>query len=179
MQPANVQQSVDINTIPRALLESVEVITGGASAVYGSDAIAGVVNFHLKDNYQGLALDAQYNITDKADGMVKDLSALWGTNFGGGRGNVVVALGYSARDTVRFNSREFFRRNQGGTDLRIPSGVYTSSGNAPANRQSMRPLLNMAMRPAPWRPIPVSASRVTTVICSTTVAERSIISMYS
>jgi len=132
MQPANVQQSVDINTIPRALLESVEVITGGASAVYGSDAIAGVVNFHLKDNYQGLALDAQYNITDKADGMVKDLSALWGTNFGGGRGNVVVALGYSARDTVRFNSREFFRRNQGGTDLRIPSGVYTSSGNAPS-----------------------------------------------
>lgn len=129
LQPSNVQQSVDINTIPRALIESVEVITGGASAVYGSDAIAGVVNFRLKKDFQGLALDAQYNLTGKGDGAVRDISGTLGGNFADGRGNAVFSFSYSDRDTVDFGSRSFFRRNLGGTDLRIPSGAYTSAAN--------------------------------------------------
>ena len=137
LQPSNVQQSVDINTIPRALIESVEVITGGASAVYGSDAIAGVVNFHLKNNFEGLALDAQYNITEKGDGAVKDISGTLGGNFADGRGNAVFSFSYSDRNVVNYQSRAFFRRNLGGTDLRIPSGAYTSSADNRPSQAAM------------------------------------------
>ena len=59
---------VDIGTIPAGLIERVDVVTGGASAVYGSDAMAGVVNFILKDNFEGLELSSQYSITDHGDG---------------------------------------------------------------------------------------------------------------
>ena len=64
MQPSNIQQVVDINTIPAALIESVEVITGGASAVYGSDAVAGVINFRTRKRFEGVQIDAQYTLPD-------------------------------------------------------------------------------------------------------------------
>ena len=59
IQPSNSQQVVDINTIPKALIESVEIITGGASAVYGSDAVAGVVNFKTRRNFKSSASSAR------------------------------------------------------------------------------------------------------------------------
>ena len=64
-QPANAALVVDLNTIPTAAINGVEIITGGASAVYGADAVAGVVNFKLRNNFQGMELDAQYGITGK------------------------------------------------------------------------------------------------------------------
>jgi iron complex outermembrane receptor protein len=132
MQPSNVQQSIDVNTIPRSLIESVEVITGGASAVYGSDAIAGVVNLRTKKSFTGLLLDGQYNITQRGDGGVADLSATIGANFADGRGNAVFSGTYSKRNIIPINSRPFFRKYQGGTDLRISTGAYTSAGNLPS-----------------------------------------------
>jgi hypothetical protein len=69
---------VDVNTLPLPLLESVEVITGGASAVYGSDAIAGVVNFRTRRNFEGLQIDASYNLTEEGDGAVRDISGMLG-----------------------------------------------------------------------------------------------------
>jgi outer membrane receptor protein involved in Fe transport len=59
---------VDLNVIPNALIENIEIITGGASAVYGSDAIAGVVNFRLRNNFRGVELDLQYGQTERNDG---------------------------------------------------------------------------------------------------------------
>lgn len=132
MQPANVSQAVDINTIPRTLVENVEVITGGASAVYGSDAIAGVVNFRTKKNFSGLMLDAQYNITGRGDGGVVDVAGTLGGNFADGRGNAVISVSYSKRDPIGYQSRAFFRENEGGTDLRLPTGVYTPGSNQPS-----------------------------------------------
>ena len=61
---------VDIGTIPAGLIERVDVVTGGASAVYGSDAMAGVVNFILKDNYEGMEVTVQYGISDHGDGGI-------------------------------------------------------------------------------------------------------------
>ena len=61
-------QTVDLNTIPQFLLQGVDVVTGGASAVYGSDAIAGVVNFRLRNNVQGVEVGAQYGLTGQGDG---------------------------------------------------------------------------------------------------------------
>lgn len=65
---------VDINIFPTALIQNVEVITGGASAAYGSDALAGVANFILRDDFEGVQFDAQYGITDENDGETQSYS---------------------------------------------------------------------------------------------------------
>ncbi len=98
LQPSQSNLAIDINTIPSALVENVEVITGGASAVYGADAVSGVVNFKLKRNFQGAQIDAYYGMTERGDGEQTDLSAVLGGNFGEDkRGNGVLALSYSDR----------------------------------------------------------------------------------
>src|SRR5690348_3443860 len=71
----------DVTAVPLALLERVDVVTGGASAVYGSDAIAGVVNFILNDDFQGAQLDANYSITDHGDGEIDAYQATVGAGF--------------------------------------------------------------------------------------------------
>ncbi|URD61887.1 TonB-dependent receptor [Sphingomonas sp. KRR8] len=90
--------SVDINTIPADLIERVDVVTGGASAVYGSDAVAGVVNFILKKNYSGVQLRAQSGLNKYKTAGNQFVSLLAGQNFAGGRGNVVLAAEYSHND---------------------------------------------------------------------------------
>jgi len=81
VQPVNGNLVVDLNTIPSAAIQSVEVISGGAAAVYGADAISGVVNLILKKNFEGADFDAQYGITQEGDGQEYQLSALFGTNY--------------------------------------------------------------------------------------------------
>lgn len=90
--------SVDTNTIPTDLIERVDVVTGGESAVYGSDAIAGVVNFVLKDHFDGLQARAQSGISTYGDAGAQFVSLLGGKNFGGGRGNIAVNLEYAHQD---------------------------------------------------------------------------------
>lgn len=132
LQPSDTQQVVDLNTIPSALIEGVEVITGGASAVYGSDAVAGVVNIKTKRDFEGIQLDAFQSLSGEGDGGSTELSATLGTKFADGRGRVVVSGSWSKRNTIAFNSRPFFRKHQGGTDLRLPTGVYVANGNPPS-----------------------------------------------
>lgn len=100
--------AIDLNTIPSSLIGSVEVITGGASATYGSDAVAGVVNFKLRTNLDGLELTAKKSITDQGDGATTSLAAAWGSRFADGRGRVLVALEYADRNTVAGRDRPFF-----------------------------------------------------------------------
>lgn len=80
--------ALDTNTIPTALVERVEIITGGASAVYGADAVSGVVNFIMKDDFEGLRFDAQAGIANEGDGEKLQFGITAGTNFSGDRGNV-------------------------------------------------------------------------------------------
>ena len=68
VQPVNGLLVVDINTIPSAAIDRVEVITGGAAAVYGADAIAGVVNFILKKDFEGVEFGIQTGISEEGDG---------------------------------------------------------------------------------------------------------------
>ncbi|MCK5745989.1 MAG: TonB-dependent receptor plug domain-containing protein, partial [Oricola sp.] len=107
-QPANASLVVDLNTIPAAAIDSVEIITGGAGATYGADAVAGVVNFILKDDFQGLTLDGQYGQSFQDDARQYRLGALIGTNFADDRGNVMLALNYTDRDAVSLMDRDFF-----------------------------------------------------------------------
>ncbi|WP_374471203.1 TonB-dependent receptor domain-containing protein [Phenylobacterium sp.] len=121
LQPSNSDGSVDLNTIPDSLIENVEVITGGASAVYGSDAIAGVVNFRLKRNFDGLELKAQYGVTEEGDGETLQLSSVLGGRFADDRGQAVLGLSYTDRKPVMMSDRDFFRISSASANL--PEGV--------------------------------------------------------
>lgn len=96
--------AVDVNIIPTALIKRVDVLTGGASAVYGSDAIAGVVNFVLDDRFVGLKADASSQLTTRGDGATYDASLTGGLKLGD-RGNIVASGGYSKRKGVKFGAR--------------------------------------------------------------------------
>lgn len=110
---------VDINTIPGPLVERVEVVTGGASAVYGSDAMAGVVNFILKEDFEGLEVGSQFDITHKGDAETFDVYALMGTNFDEGRGNITGFFEYYNQTDVQARDRDFtfFDCDDGAGDL--------------------------------------------------------------
>jgi outer membrane receptor protein involved in Fe transport len=101
--------TVDIGTIPAGLIERVDVVTGGASAVYGSDAMAGVVNFILKDNYEGMEVTGQYGITDHGDGGTFNIQGLLGGNFGDDRGNLTFFTSYYTRESVGQGDRDVTR----------------------------------------------------------------------
>lgn len=113
----------DINTIPVGLVDRVEVVTGGASAVYGSDAMAGVVNFILKKDYEGFELSASAGQGERGLGETRDFQALIGGNFAGGNGNITMFAEYFSREGV-LQSEQDFSRNSG-------SYCYTYSGGAP------------------------------------------------
>src|SRR5437588_641076 len=110
MQISNPDGSVDLNTLPLGLIENVEVITGGASAAYGSDAMAGVVNFKLRRKFQGLELNVQHGATTHGDGQNERLGMLVGGNFAADKGSAVLALDYSERSVVHGGARPFFSR---------------------------------------------------------------------
>ncbi|HXN09916.1 MAG TPA: TonB-dependent receptor plug domain-containing protein, partial [Steroidobacteraceae bacterium] len=127
---SNPNPAADLDQIPAALIDHVDVVTGGASAVYGSDAMAGVVNFVLKKNFEGVQIDGQYdffqhNNGDTAtqallsdagitppsggvqDGYKRDFDAILGTNIMGGVGNVTAYFVYHNQDPVTQGSRDF------------------------------------------------------------------------
>ncbi|KAF1015915.1 MAG: Colicin I receptor [Stenotrophomonas maltophilia] len=90
--------AVDVNTIPVEWIERVEVITGGASAVYGADAVAGVVNFIMKKSFDGAEVRGQTGMANEGGFSRSFISASAGTDFAGGRGNAAIALEYSKQD---------------------------------------------------------------------------------
>ena len=136
-QPANALGFVDTNSIPSSMIDSVEVVTGGASAIYGADAVAGVVNFKLKQNFQGLELDAQYGVSEHGDDREPHVSVLFGSNFANGRGNVSVGVDYFQRSIVLEKDRSFYLAgfndpgtNAGGSYPFLPFGSYDWGSNA-------------------------------------------------
>ncbi len=96
---------IDTNTIPTDLIDRVDIVTGGSSAVYGSDAMAGVVNFVLKKNFEGITANAQGGVSSHGDRGSYRASATAGTNFSDGRGNVAVSLEYDQADTLYYTDR--------------------------------------------------------------------------
>ncbi len=93
--PSTQRGTVDINLIPTALIARTEIVTGGASAAYGSDAVAGVVNFILDDSLVGLRATAQYGIADEGDNEEIFASLAYGANFAGDRGHFMIAGEYA------------------------------------------------------------------------------------
>lgn len=99
--------AVDINSIPTALIKRVEVLTGGASAVYGSDAVAGVVNFILKDDFEGVEFSTGYEATEDGDAEIFNVDFTIGGNFDNDKGNVVFNLSYTDRSELFQGDRDF------------------------------------------------------------------------
>lgn len=135
----NGEMAPDLNQIPAALLKRVDVLTGGASAVYGADAVAGVVNFIMTDDFEGIRVDANYSFyqhnqqnsylqnelaangfaaphDDVRDGYAKDATVILGSNLADGRGNVTAYLGYRNLKAVRQNRRDFSSCSLGSGD---------------------------------------------------------------
>ncbi len=101
-------QAVDINTIPVSLIERVDVLTGGASAIYGADGVTGVVNFVLKQNFEGVSAQAQAGISKYGDSGDRFASITVGHNFDGGRGNVTLAYEFGDSDRLQTRDRPQF-----------------------------------------------------------------------
>jgi outer membrane receptor protein involved in Fe transport len=104
-------QTVDVATIPSALIERVEVLTGGASAVYGADAVTGVVNYVLRKDFQGLELNLRSSVSSRGDGGALSADITGGRNFASGRGNLTLSAGYTNEQEVLLGDRDFTRNN--------------------------------------------------------------------
>jgi outer membrane receptor protein involved in Fe transport len=133
---SNVNGVIDLNTIPAALIDNVEILTGGASSTYGSDAVAGVVNVKMKRNFTGVQLNVQNNRTAESDGKTTHAEALIGGNFADNRGNAVVALSYDQRDEVLAGARSFSQVGLGSAltptgSSTVPDGSVSWGRNAP------------------------------------------------
>jgi iron complex outermembrane receptor protein len=109
--------AVDLNSIPVAMIARVEILKDGASAVYGSDAIAGVVNIITKKDFEGFQVDLNGSSTDKGDGETGELSALYG--FSTDRGNYTFGAAYSDRKGVIQSDRDW---TEAGNSSFIPTG---------------------------------------------------------
>ena len=105
--PATTSGIVDLNSVPASLIKQVDITTGGASAVYGSDALAGVVNFQLIDDFEGAEISALYDVASEGDAEKFNFDLTLGGNFDNGRGNAVVFASYSSRDALLAGERDF------------------------------------------------------------------------
>lgn len=103
--PFGLDNIVDTNVIPVSLVERVDVVTGGASTVYGADAVAGVVNFVTKRNFAGAQVAAQYGIAERGDARRFRTDLIIGANMDEGRGNVVFSMGYLKNSPLLVTSR--------------------------------------------------------------------------
>ena len=122
-------QTVDLNTIPAALIERIEVITGGAGATYGADALAGVVNIILKKDFEGIDFRSNYTNTSNWDGEEYSFSGVVGGNFADGKGNAVISLDRSYREALTKGQREFARYATSTTGTNPTGGFIHQSTN--------------------------------------------------
>ena len=123
--------AVDINSIPTDLVDRVDVLTGGASAVYGADGVSGVVNFLLKRNFEGVAARTQFGISDQGDAGQRFVSLTGGQNFADGRGNITLAYEYSGDDRLQNDQRSYLREDQ--RQYLIPNDASATNPSLPHN----------------------------------------------
>jgi iron complex outermembrane receptor protein len=138
--------TVDLNNIPPGMIERVDILRGGASSIYGSDAIAGVVNVVLRSRAEGLSASVQSGFTARGDGRTFDGGLVWGSSLGSG--HVVASVGYTDRDEIFGGDRplfEHFLQEVGNP----PTIVFGGSGNSGMPRADalIIPGLNQPARP--------------------------------
>lgn len=139
--------TVDLNVIPSQFLQRVDILTGGASSLYGSDAVAGVVNFIYKTDFEGVEANAQYNVSERGDYNEYQASVTVGGNFGDNRGNIMTHIGYTNQGELLSRERANTRVDDLDTFINVtgdpadygtptegtlsglpPQGVFTAGG---------------------------------------------------
>jgi iron complex outermembrane recepter protein len=129
--PVNPTMVVDTNSIPSSAISRVEVISGGASAVYGADAVGGVVNFILKDNFEGASVDVRLGDTQHGGNQEITVSALIGANLAADRGNVMLGVERATRSAQFLWERDwrvadYANPRTGGTEF-FPTETWFSN----------------------------------------------------
>ncbi len=119
--PVNASMTVDLNTIPSIAIGGMEIITGGASAVYGADALAGVTNIRFRDNFEGINMRVRGGVNGAGDGEEFQLGVLFGAGFSDGRGHSMIGMEYSKREPSLWAKRDFLRE--------VMESPYSGSGN--------------------------------------------------
>jgi len=171
---------VDLNTIPAAAVDRIEVLTDGASAVYGSEAIGGVINIILKDNYQGAQFSANYGISDRGDGARRGASFIFGQTSD--KGSILAGVDYNKFDPVEQASREFSRdalsllaTTTNGSSVALPgSGVVVVPGGssyAARDRIFVTPAMNLPPNLAGCSSLSLNPSAATSGTSPTTFAD--------
>lgn len=133
--------TVDLNVIPQQFLQRIDILTGGASSLYGSDAVAGVVNFIYKESFDGIEANAQYNVTERGDAREYQANLIAGSNFGEDRGNIMVHFGYNwqggllsrQRSNTYTDDSDLFALTEDPADFGVSSQPFFS-GFAPQGR---------------------------------------------
>jgi iron complex outermembrane receptor protein len=119
----------DTNLIPTSLIDHVDIVTGGASAAYGSDAVAGVVNFVMKNRFEGFSGDFHYGVSQRGDNVEYNPSVAYGTSFAGGRGHFIIGGDVTINDGVgTMYARDWGRLEPGAMSL-----PNTRAAGQPAN----------------------------------------------
>ena len=127
---ADASNSVDLNTIPLALIDRIEVVTGGASAVYGADAVAGVVNVILKRRFDGLQFDSRALVSQRGDGEEFSGTLTGGRSFE--RASLMGSFGWSERNQIGKGARPFSRFGDTASSAIATGGYIVSQPNAPS-----------------------------------------------
>ncbi len=135
LTPADLNGRFDLNNVPLALVERVEVLTGGASTTYGADAVSGVVNFITKRDFAGVEATLNSQITERGDGFSFRADVVTGANFDDGRGNVVLGIGYQHVDPVYQGDRGF----SAGVIDGFAGVTYGSGTSSPARFSNTNP----------------------------------------
>src|SRR5690349_21842445 len=105
---SDISGNVDVNILPDAIIEGVDAITGGASAVYGSDAMSGVVNFRTVRSLDGVRADVMYGLSERGDAKRMNASLAFGTDYAQSRGHLIAAFSYAKQDPLNGSARDFF-----------------------------------------------------------------------
>lgn len=125
--PSSNAGQVDVNVIPSSLIQNIEIVTGGASASWGSDAVAGVANIILKKNVQGFEASAQYGISERGDSKNYTFSGAAGTSFLDGRGHITIGGEYSKDEGIGYDGvlkRQDWIKNRGS----VSNGAWATNG---------------------------------------------------
>lgn len=120
--------TVDLSNIPIGMVEQVEILTGGASAVYGSDALAGVINIKLKQDYEGLKFSASFSAPEKGGAEEQQFSLSMGGAFADGRGNINAGINYSRSNPLLQKDRDFVYRENLISSVSNPASKTSTDG---------------------------------------------------
>ncbi|MGQ0661881.1 TonB-dependent receptor domain-containing protein [Sphingosinicella sp.] len=145
--------STDISSIPNDLIERVDIVTGGNSAIYGSDAIAGVVNFVLRRNFDGLQVRGQAGIAEEGFGANQFISVMYGRNIADGAGNITLHGEYSRNERVFASDIPEFRTNNGLFVVDTDSGGLPNNSDGFPDRIFIRDVRQSTINPYGLTPI--------------------------